>query len=313
MASVETIASGFVNSGILRLEFYGGMATRHELDLYDAGRSIEGLGRTVSILAHYLQTGKVISQAPASKAYVSLRPPQSGSFVIEVLVGVTSATLAVPITLYITHVFNQWLPGGSAADKARIARLQSEIAIQRERLDGLERAIDQRDRVDEVSQEVEQLKSFVKENQKEHDVIRSITSNSFLDIYRPIGRSATHAVAYGDRPGAYAGVVDEPTVALLDTEIADADITTVAATVDAFSRKSKRGTAFSAELGRGFRFHYGQMGKLGSQDDFSWSQYQQKPVLMTGRFHRFYDKSIKRLEVTAVQRMESSDLDDLLG
>ena len=55
------------------------------------------------------------------------------------------------------------------------------------------------------------------------------------------------------------------------------------------------------------------MGKLSEQDDFSWSQYQQKPVRMTGRFYRFYDKSIKRLEVTAVERIEGDDLDDLLG
>lgn len=302
-----------MNSGILRLEFYGGMATRHELDLYDAGRSIEGLGRTVSILAHYLQTGKVISQAPASKAYVSLRAPQAGSFIVEVMVGVTAATISVPITLYLTHIFNQWLPGGSAADKARIARLQAESAIQRERLDGLQRAIDQRDKMDQVSNDLAQLRAFIEVNQKEHDVMRSITSNSFLDIYRPIGRSATHAVAYGDAPGAYAGVVDEPTVALLDTEIADPDVSVVIATVDAFARKSKRGTAFSKHLGRGFRFHYGQMGKLSEQDDFSWSQYQQKPVRMTGRFYRFYDKSIKRLEVTAVERIEGDDLDDLLG
>lgn len=302
-----------MNSGILRLEFYGGMAARHELDLYDAGRSIEGLGRTVSILAHYLQTGKVISQAPASKAYVSLRAPQAGSFIVEVLVGVTTATITIPITLYLTHMFNQWLPGGSAADQARIARLQAESAIQQERLDGLQRAIEQRDRVDQVSNEVAQLRAFIEANQKEHDVMRSITSNSFLDIYRPIGRSATHAVTYGDYPGAYAGVVDEPTVALLDTEIADPDVSVVIATVDAFARKSKRGTAFSKHLGRGFRFHYGQMGKLGEQDDFSWSQYQQKPLRMTGRFYRFYDKSIKRLEVMSVERIESDALDDLLG
>ena len=33
-----------MNGGTLKLEFYGGLAARHELDLYDAGRSIEGLG-----------------------------------------------------------------------------------------------------------------------------------------------------------------------------------------------------------------------------------------------------------------------------
>ena len=50
-----------------------------------------------------------------------------------------------------------------------------------------------------------------------------------------------------------------------------------------------------------------QMGKLGEEDDFSWSQFRQRPVRMTGRFFYFFDGSIKRLEVTAVERIEHSD------
>ena len=232
---------------------------------------------------------------------------------VEVAIAVTGGAVSAPIVLYLNQVFGQWLPGGRAADQSRMQRLQSELAIQGERLNALEKALEQRNRIDEIAGQLQEVKEFIAANKTEHDVIRSITSNSFADIYRPIGRSADYALIYGDKPGAYAGVVDKPTVDLLETETPAPDITRVVATVDAFARKSKRGTAFSKQLGRGFRFHYGQMGKLGEQDDFSWSQYQQKPLLMTGRFFYFFDGSIKRLEVLAVERIVGDPLDDLLG
>lgn len=300
-----------MNSGTIRLEFYGGIAREHELDLYDAGRCIEGLGRTLSILGHYYQNEKVLSQAPYSSAIVNLRAPRAGSVVIEVVIGVTSAVISAPIVLYLNQVMSQWLPGGSAADQARVKRLENELAIQSERIDGLKTAIAQRDRVEEVAEQVREVKRFIAEKQSEHDVMRSIASNSFADIYRPVGRSADYAMIYGDAPGAYTGVADIATVSQLESELRDPATVTIAATVDAFARKSKRGTAFSKTLGRGFRFHYGQMGTLGEQDDFSWSQYEQQPLLMTGRFYRFFDGSIKRLEVTSVERI-SREIEDIL-
>ena len=300
-----------MNSGIIRLEFYGGISTEHELDLYDAGRSIEGLGRTLRILGHFYENGKILSQAPYSSAIINLRPPRAGSVIIEVAISVASSIITAPIVLYMNEVMTKWLPGGSEADKSRIRNLEGQLAIQSERIDGLEAAVAQRDRIDEVAEQVAEVRQFIANNLKEHDVMRSIASNSFSDIYRPVGRSADFALLYGDSPGAYTGVADVETVAQLESEVADPDITVVAATVDAFARKSKRGTAFSKQLGRGFRFHYGQMGKLGEQDDFSWSQYEQQPLLMTGRFYRFFDGSIKRLEVTAVERI-SREIEDLV-
>jgi hypothetical protein len=300
-----------MNSGTIRLEFYGGTARGHQIDLYDAGRSIEGLGRTLAILAHYYENQKVLSQAPYSSAIVNLRAPRAGSVVIEVVVAVAGSVISAPIVLYLNHVMGQWLPGGSAADKSRIKNLQAQLEIQGERLDGLQRAIDQRDRTDELADQVREVQQFITRNQNEHDVMRSIASNSFSDIYRPVGRSADFAVVYGDAPGAYTGVADPAAVAQLQSEVPDPKLSVVAATVDAFARKSKRGTAFSKQLGRGFRFHYGQMGKLGEQDDFSWSQYEQQPLLMTGRFYRFFDGSIKRLEVVAVERI-TREIEDIL-
>jgi uncharacterized coiled-coil protein SlyX len=261
----------------------------------------------VGCASHYYQTGKIISQAPSSRASVNLRPPQAGSFIIEVVVGATGAILAAPVILYLNQVFSQWLPGGSEADKARVKGLESQLAVQSERLDGLQRALEHRQKLDELTAEVREVRNFIAENQIEHDVLRSITSTSFNDIYRPIGRLADYALIYGNLPGAYTGVADQETVNQLETEIRDDHISEVFATVDAFARRSKRGTAFSKALGRGFRFHYGQMGKLGEEDDFSWSQFRQRPVRMTGRFYYFFDGSIKRLEVTAVERIEHRD------
>lgn len=300
-----------MNGGTIRLEFYGGIARDHELDLYDAGRSIEGLGRTLAILAHYYQNEKVLSQAPYSSAIVRLRTPRAGSVIIEVSVAVSAAVISAPIVLYLNYVMNQWLPGGRAADQARIKKLEHQLALQSERLDGLAAAIQQRDAMDKVAEQIIEIKQFIAANQNSHDVMRSITSNSFSDIYRPVGRSADFAVLYGDAPGAYTGVADRIAVSQLESEVADPDVTVVVATVDAFARSSKRGTAFSKHLGRGFRFHYGQMGKLGEQDDFSWSQYEQKPLLMTGRFYRFFDGNIKRLEVLSVSRT-TREIEDLM-
>ena len=288
----------------LRLEFYGGLARRNQLDLYDGGRSIEGLGRTVGILAHYYQTGQIIVQAPSSRAAVTLRPPSTGSFIIEVLVAVTGSVVAAPVVLYLNQVFSQWLPGGPAADKARVNRLERQLAVQGEQIAGLQKAIAQRDRATEQAVQIEEVRQFLLENKTEHDVLRSITSSSFNDIYRPVGRSADFALLYGGVPGAYSGVADVTTVAQLEREIPDDKITETIAIVDAFARRSKRGTAFSKQLGRGFRFHYGQLGKLNDEDDFSWSQYRQRPLRMTGRYYFFFDGSIKRLEVVSVERIE---------
>jgi hypothetical protein len=287
----------------MKLEFFGRDADRNQLNLYDAGRSIEGLGRTLSILSHYYETGKIIHQAPSSKAELVIKPPAAGSFLVEVLAMVTAGVVLVPITFYLNYVMGQWLPGGTAADKAKLERLSTKLQMQDARMDGLEDAIRTRDRLADVQDELERVRRFVSEKQTDHDVMRSITSNSFADIYRPIGRSADYAAVYGDSPGAYAGVADLATVNAIKRDIADEELSEVRAVVNSFSRTSKVGVAFSRELGRGFRFHYGQMGPLGKEDDFSWSQYRQREIVMSGRFYRFFDDTIKRLEVVAVERI----------
>lgn len=102
--------------------------------------------------------------------------------------------------------------------------------------------------------------------------------------------------------GEYIGCVNKEVVDSLESDVPDDKITSVSAIVESFSRKSKKGIAFSNELGRGFRFSSTSMGKLGKEDDFSWSQYKQEEIVMTGRFYYFFDGSIKRLEVFSVEK-----------
>lgn len=290
----------------LRLEFFGRDADAHELDLYDAGRSIEGLGRTVAILAHYYQTGKIIHQAPSAAPRISLRAPQQGSFIFDVGVNAVGAIVGgivlVPITFWLTQIMGQWLPGGTAADRARVQRLENRLAAQEARADGLEAALARRDQIAHIEGDVAAVKRYIADHRNELDVLRSITSNSFVDIFRPIGRSADFVAMYGEPRGAYVGVVDAAAVQQIQAEMRDDDVSIVSAVVSSFSRSSKSGVAFSSGLGRGFRFHYGSSGKLDPEDDFSWSQFTQKPIVMEGVFYRFFDGSVKRLEVFNVER-----------
>jgi hypothetical protein len=293
-------------AGIVRLEFFGRQADQNELDVYDAGKSIEGLARTLSILGHYYQTGQIISQAPSSQARISIRPPRAGSFLLEVaaaaLGGFIATVAAVPIGTYLNVVMSKWLPGGSEADRARIENLRRRLEIAEAHINGLEAAEAAREGLSAARGDIARLELMMREYKTDFDVMRSITAKSFGDIFRPVGRSADFAAVYGDDPGAYAGVMDAASVAQLEVDIPDPDVRTIEAVVNSFSRSSKSGIAFSSELGRGFRFHYGQMGKLSAQDDFSWSQYHQRNILMSGRFYYFFDGSIKRLEVLQVER-----------
>lgn len=298
------------SSGLIRMAFYGREADRNELDLYDAGKSIGGLGRTVSILAHYYQTGKIISQAPSSQARVNIRPPAAGSFLVDLSVNAMGTIIAAPVVLYITYLFNKWLPGGSEADKARLKNLIARVEAQDGKIESLQRALERKEALEGIEGKLDEIARLVRDRETEHDVLQSITSGSFKEIFRPVGRSADVALIYGSARGAYAGTVDEATAALIEKDIPDDRTTTVRARVTAFSTTSKVGTAMSNQLGRGFRFHFGQMGKLGKEDDFSWSQYRQRDIAMTGRFYRFHDGTIKRLEVTAVERISSFDDDD---
>jgi hypothetical protein len=61
----------------------------------------------------------------------------------------------------------------------------------------------------------------------------------------------------------------------------------------------------------GFRIEYVHKARLPTEDDFSWSQFRQKPIRMTGRFVRFFDGKIKKFLVSHVERViRQVDIDD---
>ncbi len=291
----------------LQISFFGRTADYGELDLYDAGRSLVGLSRTLAVLGEYYRSGRIIVQAPTAQAEINLRAPRKGSFTLDVAANLTATLISVPFVVYLTYLFGQWLPGGKADQDAKIERLRRRLEVQEAKSDSLEQALRQRDSMDSIATDVAAVREFLASRQTEHDVLRSIVASSFVQIFRPIGRSADVAIVTGSRPGTYIGAVDRESVAQLETEVADAGLSEVVATVTAFSRSSKRGTAMSSELGRGFRFHYGALGKLGKEDDFSWSQYRQRDLKMTGRYYKFFDGKIKHFEVVAVERTSTDE------
>lgn len=272
----------------LNLTFYGRQADQGQLNLYDAGRSVTGLGRTLSVLSEYCLTGRIIVQAPSARSEINLRSTRQGSFTLDVAANVFGGVIGAPFILYVTYLFKQWLPGNSEQQQRQIDRLRQRLEIAEVRSEALQQAIQARDNQAEVADELRIIRDAVIDRQNEHDVLRSITAGSFREIFRPIGRSADLAIIYSDRPGAFAGSLNANGLAQLDSDIPDDETVELSAIVTAFSRNSKTGIAMSRSLGRGFRFHYGALGPLGREDDFSWSQYRQREIVMRGRFYRFF-------------------------
>lgn len=288
----------------LELSFFGRQADDGQIDLYDAGRCVTGLGRTVAILAEFYQSGRIIVQAPSSAPQINLFAPKRGSFTLDVSANVAGALISVPFVLYLNYVFQQWIPGNNAEQGRKLERLRNRLAVQEARSETLEKILLAKASQGDLGIQLEQVRKFIEARDTEHAVLRSITARSFAEVFRPIGRSADFATVAAPDLRAYGGIIDKQGVDELDMDIADEDMSEVRAVVTAFSTNSKTGVALSPEMGRGFRFSAKSMGKIGAEDDFSWSQYRALPVFMTGRFYRFFDGSIKRLEVVAVERSE---------
>lgn len=67
------------------LSFTGGVASRAELDFYDASRALMGFQRSLALTVHLVMNGEIITQAPALKnASLLVRPPREGSWEIIV-------------------------------------------------------------------------------------------------------------------------------------------------------------------------------------------------------------------------------------
>ena len=102
-------------------------------------------------------------------------------------------------------------------------------------------------------------------------------------------------------------VVTPRTAALLESDRLDPEIRTISARVTGFTRSSKKGVCFSQNMGRGFKFEYaGKEGNLPSRDIFSWSQYEQKDIILEGQFVYFFDGGIKKMIVLFANKAAGS-------
>jgi hypothetical protein len=285
---------------IFALTYLGGTADQNRLDFYDASISYEGLARTLSILGHYYATGEIISKAPFARVELYLLPPEPGSFKQQVLIGITAAVLSVPFVTFTQAAMESWFPKNDPQQAEIIALLQEQNELLRATASPEQLAKAQADHLAATQ--------YVKVRRNEIDVIRSITSNSFQKIFRPVGRSVDAVVLTGgrDKP---VGVVTPISLAMIASDQRDGNRVTVNATVSAFSRNSKTGVAFSEQLGRGFRIEYMGLEKLKKEDIFSWSQFTQRPLILNGEFVYFFDGTIKKLLVYHAEALIEKDLD----
>lgn len=279
--------------------FDGGMAEAGRLDLYDASTSMLAAARVYSILGHYYQTGKIITQAPRSKAKVYIVPAEHGSFKQQIIVGVVTTAITVPFTLFATRLLDKWMPAPNQEMQNVVHLLEQQNELLRQ-----QQGLPPQPTPRETAQH-QQADRFIDDHLTECHVLRSILAKSTKDIFRPVGRSADYlAIAHGITQSPVAAL-DISGVRLLEADVLDNDETHLIGVVNAFSRSSKSGALFCRELGRGMLFTYEQPGRLPSGDDFSWSQYTRQPLEMRGRYVRFFDGSVKRFFVYEVRRLEN--------
>lgn len=278
------------------LFFDGGLAAEGRLDLYDASQSYYGFARVLAILGHYYGHGEIIAQAPFADVELYLSASEPGSFRQTVLAGTVSAVIAAPFITFVDYTVRSWLPPSDPNTKQIIQLLEEQNRILQHQ-HGLA-----------VSKTNEQaVRSFNHSHQTEIDVLRSVTANSFRKIFRPVGRSAHYGgllAGPDDRP---IGVLDENGVQLMETDFPDQETQEVVGIVNSFSRSSKTGIAFSNQIGRGFRFEYVGETELKRRDIFSWSQYYGREIKMSGRFVRFFDKTIKRFDVFSAEKVGAEE------
>ena len=259
------------------------------MDLYDASRSYHGFSRVLAVLGQYYSYGEIISQAPRADVQIYLGHSSEGTFRQTVLAGVTGAIIAAPFTTFIDYTIRSWLPNPDAGQTRVIELLEEQNKLLKEQISAPQRQ--------ERIQHEGNIRRHVETHKSELDVIRSITSNSFLDVFRPIGKSVDTVGILAGKERRPVGVVDINTLGLIEADRPDTEITLLQGVVNSFSRSSKTGVMFSAALGRGFRFSYVGSEALPRGDVFSWSQYSGNQIDAEGRFVRFFDGTIKRLEI----------------
>lgn len=280
---------------IFALTYNGGDADAGRLSFYDASVSYRGFARTLSILGHYYTTGQIIAQAPRANLEIYIVPPQEGSFRQNVIAAVVGGVIAVPFVKFTEAAIENWFPKNDP-QMAQIIQLLEDnnriLAKQRGMSSQME---------DEQANEAREI---VRSRQPEIDVLRSVTSNSFRDIFRPVGRSVDRMSITGGATERPIGTVTPATLALIESDVLDERTHTIVGIVSAFSRNSKTGVIFSEEMGRGFRFEFMGAERLKKEDIFSWSQFRQSPIAISGSFVYFHDGTIKKMLVYHAQPTE---------
>lgn len=283
-----------------QVTYLGGTADEGLLDFYDGGISYKGLARTLALLGHYYATGEIISKAPFAKVELYLVPPEDGSFKQAVLVGVASAVISVPFTLFAQATMESWFPPSDPQLQALIEETRSQNLILEAQLSPEERQHLEHQRL--------VAEAEVAARKPEIDVLRSITADSFRAIFRPVGRTVSQMVLDAGRERSPIGGVSPTTVALIDSDIRDPARVSLTGTVTAFSRNSKTGVMFSEEVGRGFRFEFMGAERLRKEDVFSWSQFRQAKIYVEGEWVYFFDGTVKKFLI-----YHAEPLDDGIG
>ena len=281
----------------ISLIFSGLEADENRLDLYDASISNYGLARVVSILGHYYVTGKIIQHAPKSDVRVYIHPPEDGSFKQTIAAAAIGGIIAVPPTVFITRTIDSWVPNPDPQMEQVIDLLQEQNKLLRQQQDL------PKEPTEEELRDKETVDDFLEKNQGEVQVIRSITANSFKDIFRPVGRSAGHVgITYGELNQPLTAI-NPRAVDLIESERRDQEEVVLVGVVNSFSRSSKTGIVFSRKMDRGVPIADVGAGKLPPGDDYSWSQYAQEPIEMTGTYVYWFDGRIKRFLVESTRRL----------
>ena len=225
-------------------------------------------------------------------------PPEEGSFKQTVLATVVGGIVAAPFVVFATRVIDTWIPAPNPQMGEMLELMREQNELMRMQL-GLPRKAASKKEKEEEAEVVRCMKNYKNKLQ----TVRSITSNSFKSIFRPIGRSAERVGLIGGLPEPPRGVVDVETLSRIEADNVDDENIILLAVVNSFSRGSKTGIVFSRDFEMGFRIEYAKKGRLPREDDFSWSQYTGQPIRLHGRFVRFFDGTIKKFLVYTVERV----------
>jgi hypothetical protein len=282
----------------LILTFQGLEADLHRMDLYDASVSQHGVARVLSILGHYYATGNIIHHAPKSEAGVFILGYEDGSFKQAMAIAAVSSMMAAPVGVFTARVLDQWMPSPNSEMQEVINLLQEQNRILRAQSGLTEGPTPSEER------DQSEVDAFLSDREPEIAVLRSILANSFKDIFRPIGSSATSLTfSYGSEEAPITAI-DADAVRRVESERIDPNQSKVIGIVTSFSRGSKSGIIFSPERERGIPFSVEIPGKINLKDEFTRSQHFGTRIEVNGQFVLWFDGSIKRFLVENVRRIE---------